>query len=187
MSIEQLKNKLSEHAKDIKLNLSSVLTEEGAQGLTQKQIYGIALACAYTTQNPVVIEAILADSRSHLTENELNAAKSAAIIMGMNNVYYRFLHLVSDKSYTSMPAKLRMNVIGNPGISKVDFELYCLAVSAINGCGMCLEAHEREIVGKGLSREAVQDAVRIASVVHAVAVTLESEGVAMAVPVTAAA
>ena len=89
--------------------------------------------------------------------------------MGMNNVYYRFLHLVEDEEYKQMPARLRMNVIGNPGIDKFDFELLSLAVSAINGCGTCVVAHERQLRQHGMSREAVQSAVRIAATVHAVA------------------
>ena len=66
------------------------------------------------------------------------AARAAAAIMGMNNIYYRFLHLVEDAEYQTMPARLRMNVIGNPGIDKLDFELLSLAVSAVNGCGLCV-------------------------------------------------
>jgi len=93
--------------------------------------------------------------------------------MGMNNIYYRFLHLAEDPEYAQMPARLRMNVIGNPGIDKVDFELLSLAVSTINGCGTCVASHERQLRQHGLGREAVQSAVRIASTVHAVARVLE--------------
>ena len=92
----------------------------------------------------------------------------------MNNVYYRFTHLVGGE-YPGLPAKLRMNVMAKPGVEKADFELWSLAVSAINGCGMCMEAHERVVVQAGLGREQVQAAVRIAAVVHAVAATLDGE------------
>jgi lipoyl-dependent peroxiredoxin subunit D len=170
MTIEQLKNQLPDYAKDIKLNLSSVLTPEGAPDLTQKQIYLIALASAYATKNAELISAITTDSSPHLLENEINAAKSSATIMAMNNIYYRFIHLVTDKSYSTMPAKLRMNIIGNPGIDKKDFELTCLAVSAINGCGMCIDAHTLELNKAGVTRLAIQSAVRIASVINATAV-----------------
>ena len=95
--------------------------------------------------------------------------------MGMNNVYYRFLHLVDDREYQALPARLRMNVIGNPGIAQDDFELLSLAVSAVNGCGLCIKAHERKLREHGVSREAIQSAVRIASTIHAVAGTLEFE------------
>jgi alkyl hydroperoxide reductase subunit D len=183
MTLETIRAALPDYARDLKLNLSSVLA---VPTLTEQQIWGTALASAIAARNPILLAAIEAEAKTHLAPAAVTAAKAAAAIMGMNNIYYRFVHLVGQ-DYRTMPARLRMNVIGNPGVDKVDFELWSLAVSAINGCGMCLEAHEREIVGKGLSREAVQDAVRIASVVHAVAVTLESEGVAMAVPVTAAA
>jgi alkyl hydroperoxide reductase subunit D len=105
----------------------------------------------------------------HLDAAHIQAAHAAAAIMGMNNVYYRFLHLVEDEEYKQLPARLRMNVIGNPGIDKFDFELLSLAVSAINGCGTCVVAHERQLRQHGTSREAVQSAVRIAATVHAVA------------------
>jgi lipoyl-dependent peroxiredoxin subunit D len=173
MSIELLKSKLTDSAKDIKLNLSSVLKEDGTSDLNQKQINIIALASAYSTRNKDVIDSIYAEVNEQLSDNEINAAKSAATIMAMNNVYYRFVHLVSDKSYATMPAKLRMNVIGNPGIDKLDFELSCLAVSAINGCGMCLDAHASELTKAGATKVAIQSAVRIASVLNAAAMGVE--------------
>ena len=173
MSIELLKSKLTDSAKDIKLNLSSVLKEDGTSDLNQKQINIIALASAYSTRNKDVIDSIHAEVSEHLSDNEVNAAKSGATIMAMNNVYYRFVHLVSDKSFATMPAKLRMNVIGNPGIDKLDFELSCLAVSAINGCGMCLDAHANELTKAGASKVAIQSAVRIASVLNATAMGVE--------------
>ena len=105
-------------------------------------------------------------------------AKAAAAVMAMNNVYYRFLHLVEDGEYQTLPARLRMNVIGNPGIDRNDFELLSLAVSAVNGCGLCITAHERKLREHGTSREAVQSAVRIASVIHGVAGVLEYQAAA---------
>ena len=93
----------------------------------------------------------------------------------MNNVYYRFLHLVSEKEYQTMPAGLRMSVIGNPGIPKADFELMSLAVSAINGCGLCIDSHEKVLRKEGVTAQAIQSAVRIAAVLQAVAATLRAE------------
>jgi alkyl hydroperoxide reductase subunit D len=173
MSIEQLKNQVPDFAKDIKLNLSMVLSVEGAPDLSQKQLLGVALASAYATKNAVVITALMTEINDQLADDEILAAKSAAAIMAMNNIYYRFTHLVGDKAYATMPAKLRMNVIANPGVSKVDFELNCLAVSAINGCGMCIDAHAHELMKAGLSKLAVQSVVRIAAVVSAAAFSLE--------------
>ncbi len=168
MSLESLKDTLGDYAKDIKLNIGTVLTPEGAPDLAQNQIAGIALASAYATKNAAVVEAITAEVAAHMSEAELSAAKSAATIMGMNNVYYRFVHLVGG-DYGKMPAKLRMNVIGQPGIAKVDFELYSLAVSAINGCGMCMEAHVHEVTKGGISPLGIQSTIRIAAVVSALA------------------
>jgi alkyl hydroperoxide reductase subunit D len=172
MSIESLKAALPDYAKDLKLNLSNVLT---TPGLTEQQIWGTVVASAVAARNAQVRDALLAEARTKLSPQALDAAKAAAAIMGMNNVYYRFTHLVSSADYRTMPAKLRMNVIGNPGVDRLDFELWSLAVSAINGCGMCLDAHEKEVLAKGASRETVQNVVRIASVIHGIAVALEAE------------
>jgi alkyl hydroperoxide reductase subunit D len=167
MNIETLRDQLPAFAKDTKLNLGIVLTPEGSPDLSQNQIYGVALSSAYSVGNKQLIEAILADSASVLSEQEVEAAKAAATIMAMNNIYYRFTHMASDKEYGKMPAKLRMGVIGTPGIEKVDFELYSLAVSIINGCGMCVDAHVREVEKAGISKLGVQSVARIAAVINA--------------------
>ncbi|MDR3476722.1 MAG: carboxymuconolactone decarboxylase family protein [Gammaproteobacteria bacterium] len=172
MSIDTFKNNMPSYAKDIKLNLASVMTPEGSPHLTQKQIDGIALASSYATKNSAVIQFMLEVSEQTLMENEVEAAKSAATIMAMNNIYYRFIHLVKDDAFKSLPAKLRMNVIANPGIDKLDYELNCLAVSAINGCGMCIEAHTHELIKAGVSHLAIQSAIRIAAVINAAAMTI---------------
>lgn len=172
MTIQDIRSQLKPYAKDIKLNLGSLLTEEGAEGLTENQIYGTALACAYATKNQKLIEAIAEDAYGILSEKEVNAVQSAATIMAMNNIYYRFIHLVSDDNYGKMPANLRMNGIINHGIEKVDFEIYSLAVSAINGCGMCMDSHVDAITKAGGSKQAIQSSIRIASVVNATAQAL---------------
>ncbi len=171
MSIEALKNRVPDYAKDIRLNLSSLANEVS---LTTQQRAGTFIATALASRNAEVTRAILAEFGPQLSEEALTAAKAAAAIMGMNNVYYRFLHLVGG-DYARMPAKLRMNVMAKPGVERADFELWSLAVSAVNGCGMCLESHEKVVREGGMSQEQVQAAVRIASVVHAVACILDGE------------
>lgn len=173
MTLDELKAALPDYARDLKLNLSSVLTPSGAPGLTEQQIAATALATAIAARNPSVTAAIETWAASQLDAAYLNAARAAAAIMGQNNVYYRFLHLVEAPDYQNLPARLRMNVIGNPGIDKLDFELLALAVSAVNACGLCVTAHERKLRADGVSVEAIQSAVRIAAVIHAVAVTLD--------------
>lgn len=170
MSLEQIKDLIPDYAKDLRLNISSLASDPT---LTPQQIAGTFIASAIASRNTKVTQAITAEFANKLSPEALEAARSAAAIMGMNNIYYRFVHLVGGE-YGKMPAKLRMNVIANPGIAeKVDFELWCLAVSAVNGCGMCMESHEKTVRKEGITQEQVQTAIRIASVVHAVAVTIE--------------
>jgi lipoyl-dependent peroxiredoxin subunit D len=174
MSIEALKERLPEYAKDLKLNLSSLAAEPA---LSEQQRAGTFIACALASRNAATIKALDSEFAPKLTPEALFAAKAAAAVMGMNNIYYRFTHLASSPDYRTMPAKLRMNVIGKPGVDKADFELWCLAVSAINGCGACIDSHEKVLRSAGMTAEQVQAAVRIAATVHAVAVALEGEEV----------
>jgi alkyl hydroperoxide reductase subunit D len=172
MNLETLKNALPEYARDLKLNLSALAAEPA---LTAQQRAGTFVAAALASRNREVTEAILAELGGGMEPGALAAAKAAAAIMGMNNVYYRFTHLVGAPDYRTMPARLRMNVMARPGVDKADFELWSLAVSAINGCGMCMDAHEKVLRESGVSAEAIQAAVRIAATVHAAAVALEAE------------
>ncbi len=171
MSLEALRNSLPDYAKDQKLNLGSLAAEPT---LTQQQRAGTFVASALASRNATVIKHIIGEFGPQLSPEALNAAKTAASIMGMNNIYYRFTHLVAG-DYAQMPARLRMNIMAKPGVEKVDFELWSLAVSAINGCGMCMESHEKVILQHGVGKDAVQAAVRIAAVIHATAATLDGE------------
>ena len=178
ITLDTIRDAIPDYARDLKLNLGSVLTTSGAPGLSEKQIWAVALASAIASRNIYFTRDIETLAAAHLDAAYINGAHAAAAIMGMNNVYYRFLHLVEDPEYAQLPARLRMNVIGNPGIDKVDFELLSLAVSAINGCGTCVASHERQLRKHDFSREAVQSAVRIAATVHAVARVLGSANIA---------
>jgi len=176
MSIDALRDVLPAYAKDLSLNLSSLASETV---LTEQQKWGAFLASAYAVGVPAAVKAIeAAASTAGLSAEAATAAKAAAAIMGMNNVYYRALHLMKNKEYVTLPAKLRMNVIGAPGVEKVDFELWCTAVSAINGCGACLESHEAEVRKQGLTNVQVQAAVRIGAVVNAVSRVVAAEAAA---------
>ena len=99
--------------------------------------------------------------------------------MGMNNVYYRSLHLLSNPEYRTLRAGLRMNILANPGVEKVDFELWSTAVSAINGCGMCLDSHEAELKKHGVPAVQIQAALRIAAVVNAASAIARAEAAAV--------
>jgi alkyl hydroperoxide reductase subunit D len=171
MSIASLQERLPSFAKDVRLNLSAIAEDES---LTPQQKYGLMVACGYATRNADVAAALVAEASSRLTPETIEAAKGAATMMAMNNVYYRFLHLTSNPEYKTMPARLRMQLIGKPGVDKLDFELWSLAVSAINGCGMCMDSHDKVVRDGGLPATAVHTAVRFAAIIQSAAVALEA-------------
>ena len=173
MSLQDLRNALPDYAKDMKLNLDSVLSEGGAPGIDAKQIRAIALSSAIASRHAPLVAAIETFAAEQLSPEEINGSKAAAAVMAMNNIYYRATHLIHNDEYGQLRAGLRMNIMANPGIDKMTFELCSLAVSAINGCGACLDSHERTLRQHDISAQGVQSALKIASVVHAVAVTLE--------------
>ncbi|MFJ5232537.1 alkyl hydroperoxide reductase [Kitasatospora sp. NPDC088391] len=172
MALDELKAALPDYAKDLKLNLGSVI---GNSDLPEQQLWGTVLACAMATRSPAVLRELEPEAKANLKPEAYEAAKGAAAVMAMNNVYYRTLHLLSDKEYGTMRAGLRMNIIGNPGVDKADFELWCFAVSAINGCGQCLDSHEGVLRKAGVDREVVQASIKIAATVQAVAAVLDAE------------
>jgi alkyl hydroperoxide reductase subunit D len=166
MSLKDFADTLPDYAKDIRLNIGSLLSD---QTLGDARKYGLLLACAHGTGHKPLVDAAEAEIAGKLDDAYANAARAAAAVMAMNNVYYRFLHLASNPVYQALPAKLRMNVIGAPGIDKADFELFSLAVSAQNGCGMCIDAHERVLTQHNVKAETIQSAARIAAVIKAAA------------------
>ncbi|MBL8553121.1 MAG: carboxymuconolactone decarboxylase family protein [Phenylobacterium sp.] len=173
MSLETLRDALPAYAKDISLNLGSLAAETV---LSDQQKWGAFVASGHAVGEPSVIRAVeAAASDAGLSPEARTAARSAAAIMGMNNVYYRSLHLLSNGEYRTLPARLRMNVLANPGVEKADFELWSTAVSAVNGCGMCLDAHEAELKKHGVPAQQIQAALRIAAVVNAASRVIAAE------------
>ena len=176
MSLDALRESLPAYAKDLSLNLSSLA---GETLLNDQQKWGTFVACAYAVGSGPVIKAIEASAReAGLADAAFEGAKAAAAIMAMNNTYYRSLHLMANQEYRTLPARLRMTVIGDPGVDKLDFEMWCTAVSAINGCGMCLDAHEAALKKHGVANTAIQATLRIAAVVNAVSRVVIAEAAA---------
>ena len=169
-AIEALRDTIPEPARDIRLNLQSVL-QPGP--LTPAQRWGVAIASAVATRNTRLRDAVIADAKAEVGPEVIDDALAAAALMAMNNVYYRFRHLVGKPSYSQLPARLRMQRIAKPATNKADFELFCLVVSAINSCEMCIRSHEDVVLKGGVTEEQVHDAVRIAATMNAAALALE--------------
>lgn len=168
-ALQQLAAGFPESAKDIRLNLSSVLQQSTLSG---GQKFGVALAVAHATRNAALVAAITAAGGAELTAQVASDAQAAAALMAMNNVYYRFRHMVGKPEYEQLPPRLRMQRLAAPASNKLDFELFALAVSAVGGCESCVRAHDRVVTEGGLSAAQVNDAIRIAATVNAAATAL---------------
>src|ERR1700758_5676095 len=118
MQLDQLIDGLPGHAKDLKLNYSSLVRQN--MELTPQQLWGTVVASAIATRNPELTAAALEEGAKQLSAQALDAAKAAAAMMGMNNIYYRFLHLTSNEKYATLPARLRMNIMRTNGVDPID-------------------------------------------------------------------
>ncbi|MDP2877094.1 MAG: carboxymuconolactone decarboxylase family protein [Holophaga sp.] len=168
-ALEALRESLPDYAKDLKLNLQSLLSETS---LTPAQRFGVALASAAAAREPNLVRALEAETLAEAGPETVEDALAANALMGMTNSFYRFRHWVGKESYAQLPARLRMNRVAKPAGSKVDFELFCLAVSAINACEACVRAHERTLIEAGLAEATIHDAIRIAATIHGLAAVL---------------
>ncbi len=173
-NLESIRDALPEAASDLRLNLQSVL---GDGALTAGQRWGVAIAGAHASREPALVSALSVSAREagiapEALEAALDDARAAAALMGMNNVYYRFRHMIGKPGYSQLPARLRMQRIARTKGPKLDFELFCLAVSAIHGCEACVRSHEAVLREGEVSEAAIHDAVRIAATVHGTAVAL---------------
>lgn len=164
MNFETVLNGIPDYAKDIKLNLSSMVNNHA--GLTDSQFAGAVLVAAIATKNSVLTKYMTQAVANQLSENEINAVYAAAAIMGMTNIYYRFTDLVDDPSYSTMAAGLRMNILRDPGVDKIDFEIWSLVASVIGGCHKCVSSHEQQLIKHGIAKEIVQSLAKIAAVVN---------------------
>lgn len=170
MPISDLYDALPDYATDVRENLK-LLAEDAT--LDDAAKWGCFLACAWSLGRPEILAAL--EDAPGLDAEARGSARTAASIMAMNTVYYRALSQMSAPQYGNMPSKLRVTALARPGVDRTTYELWCLSVSALNGCGRCLDAHEKELRTHGEPPERVQTALRIAAVTHAVAAVLAAE------------
>jgi len=114
MSLKQFAETLPDYAKDIRLNLGSILSD---QLMGEERKLALLLCCAHGSGYKPLVDAAEAEVAGKLSDQVANAARGAAALMAMNNVYYRFVHLTSNPEYGTMPARLRMNFIGSHGLA----------------------------------------------------------------------
>lgn len=154
------------YLRDLKLNFNSTLTSEY---ISEKDCGLLGLSVATNNLNEVLIKFYKDYSiKFGATEEELAEAVSCASLLASNNIFYRFRHFTQKEKYTQIPARIRMQIMMKPVTSKEFFELMSLAISAINGCEMCVNAHEDSLIKLGCKEERIFDAVRIASLVTSV-------------------
>lgn len=158
------------YLKDIKVSLSTAIN---ATSLTKKEAYFIALSIAANEKNEKLKNAFLAKAvEEGATEKEIAEVIACTSLMNANNVYYRFRHFMHDEFYDTAQAGIRMGIMASPVLGKEFFELLSTAVSAVNGCQMCVTSHEKALLGHGTTKQRIHDAVRLAAVIKSLAVII---------------
>jgi lipoyl-dependent peroxiredoxin subunit D len=172
--LEELRQSLPEFARDIKLTLGTLLGPDGVPELTTDQKWGSAVAAAIAARHPMLTQAVEQEALLIAGETTVEAARIAAAIMAMTNVYYRAVHMADDPELSRMLAGLRMIGLTRHGTTQGAFELFGLAASAVKGCEGCLKAHIAGARRQGIGSQAIQASLRIAAVLHAAATVLDA-------------
>ena len=164
-SLSLLEKGESRYLRDLKLNLTSTLTSEH---LNTKECALIGLSTAINNNNPLLIKYFNQYAEEQgATPAETAEAAGCASLLASNNIFYRFRHFTQKEKYSQIPARIRMQLMMKPVTGKEFFELMSLASSAVNGCEMCVNAHEDSLIKLDTTEERIFDAVRIASLVTA--------------------
>ena len=169
-ALEDVRNLIPETARDLKLNLQTVLQPST---LSESQRWGVAVASAVAARNPRLRDAIIADARAAVAPAVVDDALAAAALMGMNNVWYPYIEMAGDDELKTQRAELRMNAYASSGgVEKKKFEAYALAASIVGKCHFCVASHYALLKKEGLTTQQLRDIGRIAAVVNAAAQVL---------------
>lgn len=163
--VDEVKASIPEHSKDIKLNLDAVINRSG---LDEVDAHACAFAAALAAANGDLAFEISMNGPLMGTD-EREAAKTAASLMGMNNIYYPFVEMTEDPDLKGLPPGLRMNAYANHGgVSKKKFEMYALAASIVGKCHFCVKNHYDVLKKEGMTVIELQAVGKIAAVVAAI-------------------
>lgn len=164
--VEIIKDSIPDHSKDIRLNLDAVINRSL---LSVEDTHACALVAALAAENGELAYAIMTSGELDNFTAETEAAKTAASLMGMNNVWYPFVEMCNDIELKGLPAGLRMNAyMTHGGVSKKKFELYALVASIIGKCHFCVKNHYDVLRKEGMTVQELHHAGKIASVINAI-------------------
>jgi alkyl hydroperoxide reductase subunit D len=162
-SLTLLEKGESRYLRDLKLNFTSTLTSEH---LSAKECALLGLSVAVNNNNTILTDFYTSQATAQgATDEEIAEAAACASLLASNNIFYRFRHFTQKEKYGQIPARIRMQIMMKPVTGKEFFELMSLTISAVNGCEMCVNAHEDSLIKLGTTEERIFDAVRIASLV----------------------
>jgi alkyl hydroperoxide reductase subunit D len=165
-SLDMLEEGKSRYLADLKINFKNSLESEY---LAKKEIALLGVALSVNANNTILKNFF--ESRSQhegATAEEIAEAVACASLLSANNVFYRFRHFMNKEKYNEIPARIKMNIMARPVTGKEFFELISLAVSAVNGCEMCVKSHEASLIELGCREERIFEAVRLAAVMMSV-------------------
>lgn len=152
----------SRYLKDLRVSLKNALSSDD---LSEKEVFLLAVSIAANEKNSQLLKYFKEEAKKReASEEEVGEAVACASLLASNNVLYRFRHFTGKEKYQQLPARIKMNIMMKPVLGKEFFELISLAVSAVNGCEMCVNAHENSLLEVGSSEERIFEAVRLASV-----------------------
>lgn len=170
--LNSIKSLIPDYAKDIRLNLDAVVARSS---LEPADAVGAFLAAAFSLRSKILIDTVR--ESGSLNEVDINAALTAASLMGMNNVWYPYVEMAEDNDLKTQRPELRMNAYASHGgIERRRFELFALSSSIVGRCHFCIQSHYKLLKEVGMTAVQLRDIGRIAAVASATAQVLSAEG-----------
>ncbi len=161
----------SPYLKDLRINLSNALQYPS---LSEKERTLLAYAVAVNDRVPALEEGFRSLAiAAGATEEELAETIACVSLLNVNNVFYRFRHFTKQAYYEQTPAGIKMNLMMKPVLGKLFFELMSLVISALNGCELCVNAHEESVRKLGATQEQVYEAIRLGAIIRGLTPLME--------------
>ena len=147
------------YLKDLKINVGNALKYET---LTEKESTLLALSVAINEKIKSLEYSFIEKAKLiGVSQEEILETYACVSLLNVNNVFYRLRHFTKKEFYQNTPAGIKMTLMGSPSLGKEFFELMSLGISSLNGCELCVNAHEDSLLKLGTSQQRIYDTIRL--------------------------
>jgi alkyl hydroperoxide reductase subunit D len=143
-----------------------IKNSEGALTHPQREALALATSAANNCKSCVRSHAH-ACQEAGWSEGQVAEILAVTATAAMYNVFYKFQHGVSDDGLAKTKPMLRAHTWHKTSLDATLTELIAILVSVINSCDYCIDAHTHKALNAGVTREQIQEAMRLSATMTA--------------------